>query len=661
MGDRGTLTRLIHMRQTLLRRSLFLLERWVQQGVIHQFLLMASLVALVAVCGGVMAWALTSRFDSVGHGVWWAFLRLTDPGYLGDDEGVTLRVISTTVTVLGYVLFMGSLIAIMTQWLTKTVRRLESGVTPIFMRKHVVILGWTNRTPEIIRTMLGARGRLDRFLVAHGIRHLRIVVLADHVDSELRQQLRDELREVWGAGRVFLRSGSSLRRAHLERLALDRAAIVVIPGADFELGGADMTDTRVVKTLLSLDSMLGERERDGGPHLVAEIFDPHKVGIASSTVRSNIDVVPSDQVVSRLIYQTIRNDAAGACLLGIISGDSGARLFIRSAPELAGCAFGSLVDAYPKAVPVGVVFPAGAGVHGFDAALDRVLAPNDSIAFLASAYADCQATAAVHDQGAETLVVSERPAPARLTKRVMVLGWSYKVPSLLEELAADRDCRYEVTIMSKVPIAEREHRLASRRLSADRLPVRHIEGDYASESDLRETRPAAFDSIIFLASGWMSSGSEADARTVLGCVLLETILRGVTKRPSLLVEFLDPDNAPLFASRDGLTLLSPLVLSHLLAHVALRPELNVVFSTFLGASGAQLIACEPAALGLTGKTVTFPEIQHAVQCTGAAALGVLQGAATELNPSRGKQFTLSADDRVIVLDAGHDAGEEGPR
>ena len=65
---------------------------------------------------------------------WWAFLRLTDPGYLGDDEGNWRRVVSTWLTVSGYVLFMGTLIAILTQWLNRTMRALEQGLTPITVR-----------------------------------------------------------------------------------------------------------------------------------------------------------------------------------------------------------------------------------------------------------------------------------------------------------------------------------------------------------------------------------------------------------------------------------------------------------------------------------------------------------------------------------------------
>ena len=102
--------------------------------------------------------ATNATFDSNKTAIWWAFLRLTDPGYLGDDEGLARRIISTVLTVLGYVLFMGSLIAILTQWLNQKIRNFESGLTPIVRRNHILILGWTNRTPAIVAELMRSEG-----------------------------------------------------------------------------------------------------------------------------------------------------------------------------------------------------------------------------------------------------------------------------------------------------------------------------------------------------------------------------------------------------------------------------------------------------------------------------------------------------------------------
>ena len=58
------------------------------RGPAARFALMLILVVLVATVAGLLARALAPGFDSAADAIWWAFLRLTDPGYLGDDQGV---------------------------------------------------------------------------------------------------------------------------------------------------------------------------------------------------------------------------------------------------------------------------------------------------------------------------------------------------------------------------------------------------------------------------------------------------------------------------------------------------------------------------------------------------------------------------------------------
>ena len=100
-----------------MKRLRFTLERLLLRGVHYRLLAAALIVGTVAVVAGMLVRLLDPQFEELSGAVWWAFLRLTDPGYLGDDEGAVSRSVSTAVTVLGYLLFLGLLIAILTQWM----------------------------------------------------------------------------------------------------------------------------------------------------------------------------------------------------------------------------------------------------------------------------------------------------------------------------------------------------------------------------------------------------------------------------------------------------------------------------------------------------------------------------------------------------------------
>ena len=151
------------------------------RGAHYQLLIVAMFIGLISLIGGLMVWPLTDEAEGLEDAVWWAFLRLSDPGYLGDDEGVWRRIVSTVLTVLGYVVFLGSLVAIITAWLNRKIRYLEQGLTPITANNHVLILGWTNRTIHIAAELFLSEGRMRGFLKRYGAKNLRLIILSEDV------------------------------------------------------------------------------------------------------------------------------------------------------------------------------------------------------------------------------------------------------------------------------------------------------------------------------------------------------------------------------------------------------------------------------------------------------------------------------------------------
>ncbi len=633
----------------------FFLENWIQRGTWFQILFVGALIVAIAVGGGVAAHAATDGFERLSHAIWWSFLRLTDPGYLGDDEGLALRVISTTVTVLGYVLFMGSLIAIMTQWLSRTLRRLESGLTPISMSGHVVILGWTNRTPEIVKQLFGARGRLQRFLHENRLRRLRVVVLTDEVDAQRRADLRDHVGELWNERQVFLRSGSSLEPEHLERLDLQNAAVIVVPGADFELGGAELTDTRVVKTLLSVRRILQEMPEAARPLVVAEILDSQKVEVARSAFEGRLEVIAGDAVVSRLISQSVRHRRLAHVFVELLSSTDGSSLYVRGFPEFAGENPTALNPHFPDAIVVGVVRMEGHRRVTHLIPRGRFeLQPDDLLILVARRFDETtprRARAAAPPPPA----TGEPDRLADRTHRLLLLAWGHKTTSILAELASSAHERFEVTLVTRMPVAEQQRALASLELDPERVRVNHVEADYATVGVLERLRAHEYDGVVFLPSAGMGSSEEADARTVLGYVLLRALVGAHPEtRPEILIELLDPMNKKLFEDSEDVQFVSPQILSHLLAHVSLRPELNSVYEALFVAGGVEVSLRHPGRFGVTGRPVTFAEIEAVALAAGEVALGLLLGRSLDgerlyLNPDRTRTWTLAEDDEVVVV------------
>jgi ion channel POLLUX/CASTOR len=643
------------MPDRLRNRLKFRLERWIQGGARNQLLLTAAVIAFIALLAGVLAMVLSGEFEDLGEALWWAFLRLSDPGYLGEDEGTVLRVIATVVTVMGYVLFLGSLVAILTQWLNRTISRLETGLTPISISGHVLILGWTNRTPALVHELVRSGGRMKRFLERRGARHLRIVVLAEDTGAARIAELRAELGADWNERQIILRSGSSLHNEHLARVAAGNAAVVLLPGADFAMGGAEATDTRNIKTLMALSAYPLSPGR-GLPPVVAEVFDTQKLAVARQAYEGQVDLVASDSFISRLVAQNVRHRSLSFVFTELLTHSLGNGVFVRSFPEFEGRSVRGLARAFPGVVLLGIVRPEEQGFRPMlNPAASVVLAPDDRLVFMARRYEDI-VPRPVPAVDAPATIPHLSPARIQPERRILFLGWSHKVTALLREFSGYTNERFEIDILSLVPAATREGKLARVLLDTERLAVRQLEGDYTAEADLRRLDLAHYHNIVLLGSDWMDSGEEADARTLLGYLLLRSVLHDDGPRPGILVELMDPENARLFRRRSGEVIISPLILSHMLAHVALRRELNSVFTDLFGPGSAEIFFRPASDYGLAGRLLRFADVQEAAGAHGEIALGIRlasgesqPGGGVLLNPLASAAWTLADTDEVVVL------------
>ena len=643
------------MLDRLKNRLKFQIEQLLLRGAHARLLFIASLVSIVAIGGGLLIQATNAPFDGNETAIWWAFLRLTDPGYLGDDEGVARRVISTVLTVLGYVLFMGSLIAIMTQWLNQKIRNFESGLTPIVRRNHILILGWTNRTPAIVEELMRSEGRVRRFLERFGARGLHVVILSEDVSLERTMELRSALGSLWDAQKITFRSGIPLRLEHLERVDFRNASAIILPGADFAYGGATESDTRILKTVLSIANQRRANENQALPLLVTEIFDPDKVLMAQRAYRGILEILATDAFITRCMVQNVRHPGLSHLFHQILSHGRGSSIYIRTFESFAGSHFGDLARACPKTILLGVVRPHGEAFRSMlNPSGDLTVESKDRLVFLAQEYEDCEISREL---------LSKQPLPhsqphsqqmshiqVKSERRILILGWNHKVAALIKELDAYLHEQFEIAILALKPSAERETELGQKGIDQHRVKITHHEGDHTTLSDLEAIHPSRYDNVVILGSDWLETQEASDARTIVGHLVLKNILEGCTQKPEILVDLMDAANVKLFQDEDTEVLVTPMIASHVLAQVALRRELNVVYAELFGAGGADIYFRPVADYGIVGQKVNFRKLKDISADRGEIALGIrLENGSIELNPVQHKTYILKKLDDLIVL------------
>ena len=638
-------------------RFLFLLERQFVKGAYYQLLFVAAAIGLISVIGGLLVMPVGAPTASFNEAVWWAFLRLSDPGYLGDDEGTWRRFVSTIVTVLGYVVFLGSLVAIITTWLNRKIRNLEQGLTPVAANNHVIILGWTNRTIHIAAEIFHSVGRLRRFLKLHGTRSLRLIILSYDVTPDHVQELKDNPLIGNRAHEIILRSGVAIDREHLKRVDSLNAAAIIIPSQANGQREFVTPDVETIKALLSLNA---ESENTMGrkrPFVVAEIQDENKISAAYRAYSGPIEVVGSNTIISRLLAQNIRHHGLSEIYNELLSRSLNNNLFAKEYDALAGKTIAEAKSYFPKAIIAGIIRMAEDGYKPMlNLRGDYLLEKNDRLVMLAK---NQEAIEMSNKPGQVMKVEPVRALPVEdqnQVTRILILGWNHHIPSLIKEFSTYEDEQYEIVMASLRSVESRQKDLELIMETADRVTVKHVVVDYVKENELRTVNPGQFDNILLVSSDLIEDEEEADARTIVGYILLEEILDNVERRPQVLLELADPNNESLIKRFKSEVIIGPKILSHLLAAIALRRELHSLYNELLTVGGAEIIFREPSEYGLTKGEITFRDLEALAEGFHETALGTYRIVNRDegtinliMNPDRNAMLKINDSVSLVVI------------
>jgi hypothetical protein len=642
------------------QRIVYFLERQFVRGAHYHLLFVALLIGIISIVGGVLVWPIANESEGLGDTVWWTFLRLTDPGYLGDDEGTWRRIVATVVTLMGYVLFMGSLVAIITSWLNRKIRHLEQGLSPLTANNHIIILGWTNRSIHIAAELFLSVGRMRGFLRRYGAKRLKLVILSDDVSPARLQELKDNRIIGRRAHEIVLRSGVAIDREHLRRVDSVNAAAIIIP-SHTRVGQALITpDVETIKVLLSLNSeaILGRRM----PLVVAEIQEENKLKAAGRAYSGPLELVAGDTIISRLIAQNIRHAGLSVVYNELLSRQVKNNLYAVDFPEATGKLFGDLRRAFTKAVLIGVVrSEADRFLPMLNLPADFAVRRDDRLVLVARNLAEIilSPDEALANDESRNEIAKAGPLPVDGTAEVtevLILGWNHHIPALIRELSTYEGEVYKVTFAGLRPIEERVKALSLHAAVTARVHCHHVFGDPVNELELRNMHPARFHHILLASTDKLAEAEEADARTIVGAMLLDELIADAVPRPQVLIELADPDNEVLMRRFQSEVLVGPMIMSHLLAQIALQRELHCIYNELFTVGGAEIIFRLPADYGMKLGSYKFGEIVDHASAFDEIALGIFtpssalgQRPSLQLNPNRNLQLDLAEDVRLVVL------------
>lgn len=594
-------------------------------------------LAVVVPASAVLVWtdpdAPASPADRLAE-VW----RLTGETLrLGGATGTPLRVLMSVLLALVTLLYVSTLVGLITTALTERLTALRRGRSTVLEQGHAVVLGWSEHVFTVVSELVAANANQRRAAVA---------VLADRDKTLMEEALGTKVGAV-GRTRLICRSGPTTDPAVLPLASPATAGAVLVlphdePGADAE----------VVKTLLALRAALaGEEKR---PPVVAAVRDDRYHLAARLAAGPGGIVLESDTITARLIVQAARRPGLSLVHQELLD-FAGDEFYLISEPALTGRPFGEALLSYRTSSVVGIV---RAGTPLLNPPPQTPVAPGDLLVVISrdddtTRLDDC--TALVE----EAAMASGPPTPAR-AERVLLLGWNRRAPLIVDQL------RRRVRPGSAVDVVADHGEATARQVteadarSGAGLSLTLHHGDVTRPETLRRLDVHSYDSVIVLGRDPVPGEppDDPDNRTLVTLLLLRRLEEATGRELPVVTELVDDRNrvlAPVSPGAD--VIISGKLIGLLLAQISQNRHLAAVFEELFSADGTGVRLRPATDYVPAGRETSFATVVAAARQRGECAIGYRShddastspGYGMRINPPKDERRRWTAGDEVVVV------------
>ncbi|MGW2618865.1 CASTOR/POLLUX-related putative ion channel [Streptomyces sp. NPDC001500] len=562
---------------------------------------------------------------------------------LGAVSGAPLRMLLSVLLGLVALLYVSTLIGLITTGLTDRITELRRGRSTVVETGHAVVLGWSEQVFTVVGELVAARADRRRGAVA---------VLADRDKTEMEETLAAALGPT-GATRLVCRSGSTADPGALELVSPGSAhSVLVLPGAD------DAGDAETVRTLLALRAVLGGRP---GPTVVACVRDERYRTAARLAAGPRGVVLESDRTAAGLIAHSALHPGLAPVLRELLD-FAGDEFHLAAAPEQAGRPFGDVLLDCASAAVAGLV--RGDGTPLLNPPADTVLAPQDRLVVVAP---DDSALRWEEGKGlVDPSAMTGGGGRADEPSRFLLLGWNRRAPHLVDRLrraARPGSVLHAVTHPAEEappappppdPPLPQPRRAAG---PAEGLTVTFGVADPADPSSLRALDPGSYDRVIVLGPERGEHAERPDDRTLIVLLLLRALAQESGYATPVIAELADERNRPLAPLGPGSEAVVGAQLTGLLmAQVAQNGRLAAVFEELFATGGSALRLRPAPRYAPADRPVSFATVVAAARERGECAIGYRchdptapSGRRVGLNPAKSDTRMWSGTDDIVVI------------
>ncbi|MFJ7339647.1 NAD-binding lipoprotein [Streptomyces sp. NPDC101110] len=556
---------------------------------------------------------------------------------LGGTTGTPLRVTMSVLLALVALLYVSTLVGLITTALTERLTALRRGRSTVLEQGHVVVLGWSEQVFTVVGELLAANANQRRAAVA---------VLADRDKTTMEEALGTKVGPV-GRTRLICRSGPTTDPAVLTLTSPATAGVVLVLPRD-----EPDADAEVVKTLLALRAALaGVTHRP--PVVVAVRDDRYRLAAGLAAGPGGV-VLESDSVTARLIVQAARRPGLSLVHQELLD-FAGDEFYLVGGESLTGRPFGDALLSYPTSSVVGLV---RGGTPLLNPPPHTTIDADDLLIVISRD--DDTAWPGECGQWVDKAAMASGPEAPAQPERILLLGWNRRAPLMVEQLRRRARPGSVVDVVTDGGAATvRQVRACGASQGTGPALTLH-RGDVTRPETLRRLDVHSYDSVIVVgedpASG--QSPDEPDNRTLVTLLLLRELQELSGRELPVVTELVDDRNralAPLGPGAD--VIISGKLIGLLMAQISQNRHLAAVFEELFSADGAGIRLRPAGDYVLPGCETAFATVVAAARGRGECAIGYRShddvsthpGYGVRVNPPKSERRHWTAADEVIVV------------
>jgi voltage-gated potassium channel Kch len=571
---------------------------------------------------------------NIGQLAWMGLMRTLDTGTMGGDTGHPGFLLGMLAVTLGGVFTTSMLIGIMSNALQSKLEELRKGRSRVIETNHVVILGWSPQVFPVISELVIANANQKK---------PRIVVMGEHDKVGMEDEIKERISETNNT-KIICRSGSPIDLNDLNMVNIHDSRAIVILSPE----SAD-PDSHVIKTLLAITN--NPNRRKDPYHIVAEIRDPRNMQVARMVGRDEAELVLVGDLIARITTQTCRQSGLSVVYQELLD-FGGDEIYFKEEPALVGKTFGDALLAYEDSAIIGVKSNDGVKLNP---PMETKVNAGDQVIAVSADDDTIKLSNLTNYQINEKAIRNGKAAPGK-PERTLILGWNWRVPTLLNELDHYVPKKSEATVVADIEDGDAVIARDSPTLKNQKVAFKS--GDTTDRRLLDSLNIPAYHHVILLCSDTLDQ-QESDARTLITLLHLRDIGDKHGNTFSIVSEMLDMRNRELAeVTRADDFIVGDKIVSLMISQIAENKNLNAVFTDLFDPDGSEIYLKPAASYVALGESVNFYTVVEAAKRRGEVAFGYrLKAHAKDsgksygvaVNPQKSKMITFGEEDKIIVL------------